>query len=73
MSLEQLIDDNRRAIQAEPVKAKAVFRVTGDLVGLTEVDLKARAHTGPASPKSGSRSRRLGPKPPVAIRSWPKP
>jgi uncharacterized OsmC-like protein len=44
MSLEQLIDDNRRGIEAEPVKAKAVFRVTGDLVGLTEVDLKAREH-----------------------------
>jgi uncharacterized OsmC-like protein len=44
MSLEQLIDDSRRAIEAEPVRAKAVFRVTGDLVGLTEVDLTARSH-----------------------------
>jgi uncharacterized OsmC-like protein len=44
MSLEQLIDDSRRAIEAEPVRAKAVFRVSGDLVGVTEVDLTARSH-----------------------------
>ena len=45
MSLETLIDQNRQAIEAEPVKAKAVFSVQGDLVGLTEVDLSARAHS----------------------------
>jgi uncharacterized OsmC-like protein len=45
MPLETLIDDNRRAIEAEPIKAKAVFSVRGDLVGLTEVDLLARQHT----------------------------
>jgi putative redox protein len=44
MSLQTLIDENRRAIDSEPVKARAVFRVTGDLVGLTEVDLHARDH-----------------------------
>lgn len=44
MSLETLIEENRRAIGAEPVKAKAVFKVTGDLAGLTEVDLSARGH-----------------------------
>jgi uncharacterized OsmC-like protein len=44
MSLETLIDDNRRVIEADPVKAKAVFSVQGDLVGLTEVDLHARGH-----------------------------
>ena len=45
MSLETLIDDNRRAIEAEPIKARAVFSVRGDLVGLTEVDLVARDHS----------------------------
>jgi uncharacterized OsmC-like protein len=44
MSLETLIEDNRRAIEAEPVKAKAVFSVKGELVGLTEVDLSTRGH-----------------------------
>ena len=44
MSLETLIDDNRRAVEAEPIKAKAVFSVRGDLVGLTEVDLVAGRH-----------------------------
>lgn len=44
MSLETLINDNRRAIEAEPIRAKAVFSVHGDLVGLTEVDLHARGH-----------------------------
>ena len=45
MSLQTLIDDNRRAIDAEPIKAKAVFSVKGDLVGLTEVDLTTRQHS----------------------------
>jgi uncharacterized OsmC-like protein len=45
MSLQTLIDDNRRAIDADPIKAKAVFSVKGDLVGLTEVDLTARRHS----------------------------
>jgi uncharacterized OsmC-like protein len=45
MSLQTLIDDNQRAIEAEPIKAKAVFSVRGDLVGLTEVDLSARQHS----------------------------
>lgn len=44
MPLESLIEDNRRAIDAEPVRAKAVFSVQGGLVGLTEVDLQARGH-----------------------------
>jgi uncharacterized OsmC-like protein len=44
MSLQTLIEDNRRAIEAEPVKAKAVFSVKGELVGLTEVDLSTRGH-----------------------------
>jgi hypothetical protein len=35
MSLETPIDQNRRAIDAEPIKAIAVFSVRGDLVGLT--------------------------------------
>lgn len=45
MSLETLIDENRPAIDAEPIKAKAVFRVEGNLVGMTEVQLAARQHT----------------------------
>ena len=45
MSLETLINENRRAIETEPVKARAVFSVRGDLVGLTEVDLVARHHS----------------------------
>jgi hypothetical protein len=45
MSLATLIEDNRQATAAEPVKAKAVFSVKGELVGLTEVDLSARGHT----------------------------
>lgn len=45
MPLETLIDDNRRAIEADPIKARAAFSVRGDLVGLTEVDLTARGHT----------------------------
>jgi putative redox protein len=44
MSLETLIEDNRSAIESEPVKAKAVFSVEGSLVGLTEVDLRSRGH-----------------------------
>jgi len=44
MSLDTLIEDNRAAIEAEPVKAKAVFSVEGSLVGLTEVDLRSRGH-----------------------------
>lgn len=45
MPLETLIDDNRRAIEADPIKARAAFSVRGDLVGLTEVDLTAREHS----------------------------
>ena len=45
MSLQTLIDDNRRAIEADPANAKAVFSVHGDLVGITEVDLTARQHS----------------------------
>jgi len=44
MPLESLIEDNRRAVAAEPAKARAVFSVQGSLVGLTEVDLRARGH-----------------------------
>ena len=45
MSLQTLIDENRRAIEAEPVKAKALFSVRGDLVGVTEVDVTSRQHS----------------------------
>ena len=45
MSLQTLIDDNRRAIDADPIKAKAVFSVKGDLIGLTEVELTSRQHS----------------------------
>ena len=45
MPLQQLIDDNRRAIEDQPIKARALFSVKGDLVGLTEVDLSTRGHS----------------------------
>jgi uncharacterized OsmC-like protein len=45
MSLAELIEDNRHAIESAPATARAVFRVTGDLVGLTEVELTARGHS----------------------------
>jgi uncharacterized OsmC-like protein len=44
MSLKALIDDNRSAIEADPVKASATFAVTGHLAGTTEVAIRARRH-----------------------------
>jgi uncharacterized OsmC-like protein len=44
MSLKTLIDDNRAAIKADPAKAAAAFAVTGQLVGTTEVAVRARGH-----------------------------
>lgn len=44
MPLETVIENTRRATAAEPAKAKVVFTVSGDLVGVTEVDLQARGH-----------------------------
>jgi uncharacterized OsmC-like protein len=45
MSLTTLIEDSRSAIGADPAKAAAVFTVTGQLVGTTEVAVSARGHT----------------------------
>jgi uncharacterized OsmC-like protein len=44
MSLKTLIDGNRSAIDADPAKAAAAFAVTGQLVGTTEVAIRARGH-----------------------------
>jgi uncharacterized OsmC-like protein len=44
MSLKALIDDNRGAIKADPAKAAAAFAATGQLVGTTEVAVRARGH-----------------------------
>jgi uncharacterized OsmC-like protein len=44
MSLKKLIDDSRGVISADPAKAAASFAVTGDLVGVTEVAVRARDH-----------------------------
>jgi uncharacterized OsmC-like protein len=44
MSLKKLIDDSRSAIAADPAQANAAFSVTGQLVGTTEVAVRARGH-----------------------------
>jgi uncharacterized OsmC-like protein len=44
MSLKTLIEDNRRAIEADPAKAAAAFAATGHLAGTTEVAIRARGH-----------------------------
>lgn len=44
MSLGELIERSRVAIEQDTARAKATFRVQGGLVGLTEVDLHARGH-----------------------------
>jgi uncharacterized OsmC-like protein len=44
MSLKKLIEDTRSAIDANPANAAAAFAVTGQLVGTTEVAVRARGH-----------------------------
>lgn len=44
MTLKALIDGNRTAIEADPAKAVAVFAVSGQLVGTTEVAIRAGRH-----------------------------
>src|SRR3984957_9701978 len=44
MSLKTLIDDNRTAVEADPAQAAPAFSVTGQLVGTTEVAIRARGH-----------------------------
>ena len=44
MSLKTLIDDNRTAVEADPAQAAAAFSVTGQLVGTTEVAIRAGGH-----------------------------
>jgi uncharacterized OsmC-like protein len=45
MSLEEVIGGNRKAIEADPAQAQAVFAARGTLVGVTEVDIRTGAHT----------------------------
>jgi uncharacterized OsmC-like protein len=45
MSLEAVIADNRKAIEADAAQALAVFGAQGTLVGVTEVDIRTGAHT----------------------------
>jgi putative redox protein len=45
MSVTAAIEANEHAIGEEPSVARVVFRVGGELVGPTEVDLRARHHT----------------------------
>jgi putative redox protein len=44
MSLKTVIDDSRGAIDADPAKAAATFAAAGQLVGTTEVAVRARGH-----------------------------
>jgi putative redox protein len=44
MSVTAAIEANEHAIGSEPSRARVVFRVDGQLVGPTEVDLVARDH-----------------------------
>lgn len=44
MSLKTLIDANRSAIEEDPAKAAAQFAASGQLVGTTEVAVRARGH-----------------------------
>jgi hypothetical protein len=45
MSIEAVIADNRKAIEADAAQAQAVFAAQGTLVGVTEVDIRTGAHT----------------------------
>lgn len=45
MSIAAAIAANEQAIGAEPVRARVTFRVAGELVGPTQVDLQTRTHT----------------------------
>src|SRR3954465_6530549 len=45
MSITAVIEANEHAIGSEPGVARVSFKVGGELVGPTEVDLHARAHT----------------------------
>jgi len=45
MSLTTLIENSRAAIGADPAKAAAAFKVTGRLVGTTEVTVRAGGRT----------------------------
>src|ERR1700753_1966365 len=45
MSLEAVIADNHKAIEADAAQAQAVFAAQGTLVGITEVDIRTGAHT----------------------------
>jgi uncharacterized OsmC-like protein len=45
MSIEAVIADNRKAIEADAAQARAVFAAQGTLVGVTEVDIATGAHT----------------------------
>lgn len=44
MSLQTLIEDSRSAIDANPAQAAVSFTVSGQLVGTTEVAIRARGH-----------------------------
>jgi uncharacterized OsmC-like protein len=44
MSITAAIEANEHAIGEEPGRARVVFKVDGELVGPTEVDLRARQH-----------------------------
>ena len=45
MTLETLIADTRKAIDADAAKARVVFAAEGTLVGVTEVDIRTGRHT----------------------------
>jgi putative redox protein len=45
MSLKTLIEDSRSAIDADPANAAAAFKATGQLVGTTEVAVRAGSKT----------------------------
>jgi uncharacterized OsmC-like protein len=45
MSIEAVIEGNRKAIEADAAQAQAVFAAEGTLVGVTEVDIRTGAHT----------------------------
>jgi putative redox protein len=45
MSLKTLIEDSRSAIDADPASAAAAFKATGQLVGTTEVTVRAGGRT----------------------------
>jgi putative redox protein len=45
MSVVSLIADTRKAVADDPANAQALFSAQGTLVGVTEVDVRAGAHT----------------------------